>query len=289
MTDPTTPRPGYPATPAYGAPQPGAASARGASGRTPLAAAPDSAVRWALALAVAQNLLAMASVLFFGWPPGNVFLLFWVENAVLGVCTLVKVLTAQGPSTSTITVNGRPRADTPGLSALFFCVHYGIFCLVHLAFSLVVAIAVGLEPTFLLLGLPVLLLLVRYAVETVQTWFGPEGQRFGISPSRAMVQPYPRIIVLHLAVLGAFALVITGATRSSALGGWQQRLAPVTDLLPAAWQTQGVLVVALLLAVKTVVDVATLRWVLRPRARSATGGPGGRRRGAGAPDLPQGS
>ena len=97
MTDPTTPRPGYPATPAYGAPQPGSAPVHGAPGRTPLAAPPDRAVRWALALAVAQNPLALAGVLFFGWPPGNVFLLFWVENAVLGVCTLVKVLTAQGP------------------------------------------------------------------------------------------------------------------------------------------------------------------------------------------------
>ena len=186
-------------------------------------------------------------------------------------------------------MNGRPRADTPGLSALFFCVHYGIFCLVHLAFSLVVALAVGLQPTFLLLGLPVLLLLVRYAVETVQTWFGPEGQRSGTSPSRAMVQPYPRVIVLHLAVLGAFALVITGATRSSALAGWQQRLAPLTDLLPVAWQTRGVLVVALLLAVKTVVDVATVRWALRPRTRTAAAGPPAGPRGAGAVDLPPGS
>ena len=33
------------------------------------------------------NLFVLAGVVVWGWPPGNVFLLFWVENAGLGVAT----------------------------------------------------------------------------------------------------------------------------------------------------------------------------------------------------------
>lgn len=134
--------------------------------------------------------------------------------------------------------------------------------MVHLVFTGFVAFAVGVQPTFALLGLPVVLLVLRYAVETATTWFGPEGRRRTVSPSRAMGQPYPRIVVLHLAVLGAFALVLGGAGGAGGEPGW---LGTLTGLLPPAWREDGVVAVALLLAVKTVVDVATTRWTLRRR------------------------
>ncbi|SDT08798.1 hypothetical protein SAMN04488543_3002 [Friedmanniella luteola] len=215
----------------------------------------------ALALTVGWNLVALLGVLRFGWPAGNVLVLFWVENAVLGVVTLVKVLTAQGVSDAEITINGRPREGTPGLFALFFCFHYGLFCLVHLGFTGVVAWRVGLEPSFWLLGLPVVLLVLRYAVETATSWFGTGGQRRTLSSARAMVQPYPRVVVLHLAVLGAFALVVRGVDPAGP-PSWVE--APA-DLLPLGWRTEGVAAVALLLVVKTVVDVITTRWTLRRR------------------------
>ena len=273
MTGPTPPPPSYPSTPGYGEGGHGEATAprprRGNpfQGGRPLSDPPEepalrpSGVALAIALSVAWNLVALLGVLVLGWPAGNVLALFWVENAVLGLVTLVKVLTAQGRSTGTITVNGRPRAGSPGLYAVFFTFHYGLFCLVHLVFTGFVAVSVGLEPTFWLLGFPAVLLVVRYAVEIATSWFGAGGQRQTISANRAMVQPYPRIIVLHLAVLAAFALVISGLGPEGR-PGWLQA---GTDLLPAAWRTDGVAAVALLLVLKTVVDLVTTRWALRRR------------------------
>jgi len=268
VTDPTPSPSRYPATPAYGE----GAAARSRRGNPFQGGRPHrgpghestsrpSGLALAIAMSVVWNLVALVGVLVLGWPAGNVLALFWVENAVLGLVTLVKVSTTRGALTGTITVNGRPRAGSPALYAVFFTFHYGLFCLVHLVFTGFVAVSVGLQPTFWLLGFPAGLLVVRYAVEIATSWFGAGGQRETISAKQAMAQPYPRIIVLHLAVLGAFALVISGTTPAGR-PGWLQT---ATDLLPAAWRTDGVVVVALLLVLKTVVDLVTTRWALRRR------------------------
>lgn len=264
MSDPAARPHGYPSTPAYGQPPPGAATSPGDTGGRPTgrrAAAPRSATALAISLSLAWNLLTIVGVLLLGWPAGNVFLLFWAENAILGLATLVKVATARGAAPAGVRVTGVAASGSPTVIALFFAFHYGLFCVVHLVFTVIVAVSVGIEPTFLLLGLPVVLLAVRYAVETVTTWFGSGGQRDGVSAAQAMFQPYPRIIVLHLSVLLAFGLTLG----SVAAAGWSERLRPLLAMLPPDWQTPGVAVVVLLMGVKTVVDLFTTRWALRAR------------------------
>lgn len=215
-------------------------------------------------MSVVVNALTLVGVLVFGWPPGNVFLLFWAENVVLGLCTLVKVATSQAVAGETLEVNGRKRAGTPAMFSLFFVLHYGIFCTVHLVFTVIVAVKIGIEPTFLLLGFPLILIVLRYAVETWTTWFGRGQLRQTTSPGVAMMQPYPRIIVLQIAVIAAFSLVLGGPSSDRA-ESVRELLGPVLRLLPEAWQTNGIGAVAVLVLVKTVVDVLTTRRVLRPR------------------------
>lgn len=273
MSDPATPR-SYPAVPAYGQLPPGSPPPRvpsdpGAPAQVPAggraAAAPRSGARLALGLSLVWNALTLLGVLAFGWPPGNVFLLFWAENAVLGLCTLVKVATARGAVPSHVHVSGIAASGNPVLLAVFFAFHYGLFCVVHLVFTIFVAVSVGVESSFLLLGFPVVLLAVRYTVETLTTWFGPEGQRRTTAPGMAMFAPYPRIIVLHLAVLVAFGLTIGHGAAASARGAWTERLAPLLATLPAGWRTPGVAVVLLLVLLKTVVDLITTRRAFRAR------------------------
>lgn len=258
MTEPPRPQ-AYPATPAYGA------GLSPATGSAPPRRTSTRGTGWAVGLSLGVNVVTLVGVLALGWPAGNVFLLFWAENAVLGLITLVKVATARQPARNPITVNDRPVGSSPTLYALFFCLHYGIFCVVHLVFTAIVAWKVGIEPSFLLLGLPLLLVVVRYAVELATTWFGPHGQREAISPQTAMGQPYGRVIVLHVAVLLAFFVVLTGFAGGSPLGGVADALRPVLALLPVSWRTDGVAVTAILVGVKTVVDALTTRRALRAR------------------------
>jgi Family of unknown function (DUF6498) len=206
----------------------------------------------ALALSVVVNLLTLVGVLALHWPAGNVFLLFWGENVVLGLITLVRISTAQ------VEPSGRVG------NALFFCVHYGIFCVVHLGFTAFVAASLGVEVSFRYLGLPVVLLLVRYTVELATTWFGPEGLRRRVSPRQAMFAPYPRIVVLQLGVLLAFGLVLAGSMANlpgSGVAAFDRALAS----LPTWLGRPAVLAVAVLMLVKTLVDLATTRRTLRAR------------------------
>lgn len=261
--------PSYPSMPAYEADRPTGnrylgGALNGANGSGPDERERRSGSWLSVTMAVVFNLITLVGVIAFGWPAGNVFLLFWAENAILGVATLVKVATAQAPSTGGgLRVNGLKPDSSPSLYALFFTFHYGIFCLVHLVFTAVVAYTIGIGATFFSLGVPLILLAIRYTVELMTTWFGPGGQRRTTSSARAMGQPYPRIIVLHFAVLVGFGLVISGMVQAGWLVRTRQIFAPLLDVLPAGWQTRGVLLVVVLLLIKSVVDVFTTRRATR--------------------------
>ena len=236
MTEPRS----YPATPAYGVQPPmrGKDRLRAVTGgpdgnRLDLEPRSRSAPWLAVGLGLSFNLVSLLGVTVLGWPAGNVFLLFWAENAVLGVFTLVKVATAGAPSPpGSLRVNGRATDGSPGLYALFFTFHYGLFCLVHLVFTVIVAYKIGFELSFLFIGVPIILMAFRYLVETMTTWFGPGGQRVTTSPSRAMGQPYPRILVLHFAVIVGFGLVIAGPDAQGWVETARRVFAPLLAALP---------------------------------------------------------
>lgn len=149
--------------------------------------------RWqAVAWALFGNLVILAGALWFGWPAGNLYLLFWVENVILGVVTLTKLLTL--------------RSAQPARAG-FFVAHYGLFCFVHLVFILVVAFANGLALTFWALGLPVILLVVRYGADLWTGWFAG-AQRDRAAAAQVFASPYPRVIVLHVATLLGFGYTL---------------------------------------------------------------------------------
>ena len=128
--------------------------------------------RWLdLGWALFTNLFVLAGVLAWGWPPGNVLVLFWVENVILGVVTAVRIATAQGGL--------QPGAPTGSRVAkvLFFTVHYGIFALVHGVFAGIIAFSIGMQVGFWSLAVPALLIALRYVVDLATTWFIGEQRR----------------------------------------------------------------------------------------------------------------
>ena len=213
----------------------------------------------AIGLALGVNLFTIVGVVVFGWPPGNVFVLFWVENIILGLFSVVKIASARAAGGSNAAL------------AVFFCFHYGIFCLVHAVFTGLLAYQIGIRLTFGLFGLPVILIFIRYLVETVTVWFGPGRQRDRISPKQAMFQPYPRIIVLQIAVLVSFALNLQHTFGSHAFPGRDpapdtlttviiaigHALRPLAAGISPALLAPGVGYVVLLMAIRTLVDVIT--------------------------------
>lgn len=150
----------------------------------------------------AFTLLPLVGVLLLGWDWREVLVLYWLENVSLGAAMLVRMIRA-----------ARGDGGSPIFPALFFAVHYGIFTLVHGVFVFAIvagAFLPGLpSPATPLDGGGILLVwAVAGALQLVLAAISPLPAARGM---RLMMSAYPRVIVLHLAILGsAFLIAILG-------------------------------------------------------------------------------
>jgi len=189
--------------------------------------------RVAVVLLVLTNLIPLAGVLWLDWNLMLILALYWVENGIVGAINIVKILMARGtaPSSVRVSINGRPadslsRAGTAG----FFCVHYGIFWAVHGIFvftfiPLIAGVDSGSSAANPFQALPDLGVLafgtVGLAVSHgVSFWTNYVGGReyLALSPSALMIQPYGRLVILHVTIIvGAFVSIALGTPLGSLL------------------------------------------------------------------------
>jgi hypothetical protein len=85
-------------------------------------------------LLVAANLLPIAGVVWWGWDAFVLLMLYWLETAIIGFWTIVRLIVAP----TAVDVSGKPLsqmgfATRIGLGA-FIAVHAGIFMSVHFIF-----------------------------------------------------------------------------------------------------------------------------------------------------------
>ena len=186
---------------------------------------------------IAAALVLAYGVLVLDWPPYWVLALFWLENVVIGVATLAKLVFAGlriGQPLGTLAM------------AAFFCVHYGLFCAVHGVFvatlfggqrngdmSLTLGRMVGdvvREPPGMLALASIVVAVIFDLVQWIAAHRDDENPQL---VGETMGAPYGRIVVLHVVILGgAFLMQLFKA--------------------PAA-------AVVLLVALKLLVDVGALR------------------------------
>jgi hypothetical protein len=225
------------------------------------------------ALLVAFNLVPLAGVLLWGWNVATILVLYWVENGIIGVLNIPKILLASGPSeppTRTLDVRGIGPVVVPRSAGMtskfglvpFFVVHYGLFWFVHgvFVFTLPTFAAlradsfdpIGAEIGTIRAGLgafgpdmaAVAWSAVGLGISRVASFlinFLGRREYLTVSPARQMFAPYGRLVILHLTILfGAFVSLTIGS--------------PI-----------GAIIV--LVALKTIVD---LRFHLREHALPAT-------------------
>jgi len=178
------------------------------------------------------NLIPALCVLWLGWSALALLLLYWLENVVIGAVNALKMAAA---------ARGKPNGPVLAAAVIpFFVIHYGMFCLGHLVFTVLIgggafngqdplkeALALWRDRDGLLWAAAAMaaLHLANYVV-----WLRQGGWR-ETDPQSQMGEPYGRIVVLHITILGgAFLLSETGA--------------------PAA-------LIALLAVLKSIYDVAT--------------------------------
>jgi len=162
---------------------------------------------------VAANAVPLFGVLLAGWGVFTLVFVYWLENGVIGILTLLKILFAPPPTSV-------GRGGRIGLAALFVF-HYGAFMFGHAVFLLVLFAAQrpdGLEG--------------RAAFEHVldqmlsgNVWWAAAGlalshgwslvtnyirggDRERASLKGLMTAPYGRVILLHLFIIGGAWVVL---------------------------------------------------------------------------------
>lgn len=175
-------------------------------------------------LLLAFNLAPAVCVLLFGWSAGILLLVYWFENIVIGGFNALKMIISG-------VVAGPVGIGAAALATPFFIFHYGLFCLVHGVFVMVfvamerrglanVPNPEGLpaammdfvrdEPGF---GWSLAAVIALQASLFLTEWVMKARWR-QTNPISQMMEPYPRIIVLHITLFcaGFLVLALHGAT-----------------------------------------------------------------------------
>lgn len=180
---------------------------------------------------IAANTVPILGAIFLDWSIFSLMFLFWIENVIIGVMNVVKLLGAQP-------ADGAVSPDTPRAMRIFticlqifftcfFVAHYGGFCAGHGIFvfalfgkdagwkvpntlSDVATIVHQLLITQKLL-IPVIAIFVSHSFSLSYNYF-LKGERKGAQLEYLMARPYGRIIVLHITIiLGAVPVMILGS------------------------------------------------------------------------------
>ena len=204
---------------------------------------PAQARAFSLAMLLVANLLPIVLVLLDRWRLGDVFALYWIENVVVWLVTIIKIATAKSPDTHGAVGLG---------AAAFFAFHFGLFTFVHGVFTaILIAISGGLESTPIEMLIATLIILGTHLATLALNWFGRE-ERVGATVQATMMAPYPRMAVLHVSVILAFFFMFG----MFGLGqGTEATNGPFSGMFAGA-DNAGVGPVLILCGLKTVLDLA---------------------------------
>jgi hypothetical protein len=158
-------------------------------------------------LLILVNILPILGVIFWGWNASDVIVLYWIENIVVAIYTILRILFAQNPSyNSAISEDGKQSVKSYGINiflAIFFIFHFGIFTLVHGVFVGLFALRNSsfiLDRDFTGLFVFFLALLISHGFSFVYNYIIKEEYKNDNSIN-AMIRPYPRIIILQFTLI----------------------------------------------------------------------------------------
>ncbi len=180
--------------------------------------------RPALLALLMVNLIPLAGVLLFGWRLFDIMALYWLENGIIGLYNVLKMLLSRGGALGSV---------NKAFTIPFFIVHYGLFWAVHGIFVFLLfsegslfssglsfrtgfdpfampEIALRLVTTSGALAVAALSLVLSHGVSFAANFVGRgEYRRLGLQ--QLMSQPYGRVMILHVTLIfGGFAIMVLG-------------------------------------------------------------------------------
>lgn len=163
------------------------------------------------------NIAPLIGVLAWDWKVGTLVVLYWLENIVIGVLNVARMVTSGF-------AHGRSGIAAAAVLTPFFCVHYGLFCFVHGMFVMLLfgngGDAAGIADPVSLVGRAlsvapnigiILAIVAAWKASLFMAQFIGGGGYRRSNPADLFAAPYARIIFTHLAIFaGAFALSALG-------------------------------------------------------------------------------
>ncbi|MGD8214729.1 DUF6498-containing protein [Aestuariimicrobium sp. Y1814] len=162
---------------------------------------------WALSLLVmvVVNAGPVLTLLFGSWGVSDLVMFYAIENVLIIVTTVVRLLTYHSPSPITMFITKPPTWLTGSeLFAFVFAMIAGIFTLVGTILAIVFAASVGLHGSAASWVLNLVLLLTGYVVALVVFWFAQGGRWSVTNAAYLAFPPVPRVLGLHLLVVFTF-------------------------------------------------------------------------------------
>ncbi|MBA2381217.1 MAG: hypothetical protein H0V73_03820 [Chloroflexi bacterium] len=191
------------------------------------------------------NLIPLGGVLFWGWNVATLLVLYWVENGIVGLLNVPKILLAEGQDTLSVDIvdAGEVSLVSKAGQVTFFLVHYGLFWFVHGIFVFILpsltmlggsglpagptfdpspfglgptgfpiaADHIAIRPDFRSVAVGAVGLAISHGASFVVNYLGRR-EYLKVTPARQMFAPYSRLVVLHLTILfGAFLGIVLGS------------------------------------------------------------------------------
>ena len=186
---------------------------------------------------VIANAVPIAGVIFWDWSVFDTMLLYWLENVVIGVFNILKILTLPFiPKETSTPVPLNAKMAIVGVFsvgriflAAFFSFHYGMFMMVHgiLVFAMfgnkdIHSQMGNMSPYKTIAGLfqqawnieglawPIMGIVASRLVSYIYN-FWMMGERNRMTSQDLMKAPYNRMVVLHLTIIfGGWLVMMTG-------------------------------------------------------------------------------
>jgi len=155
-----------------------------------------------LAILILANIFILIQFYLSNWDTVQVLLLFWMESAIIGLFTILKMIVAKFRLRGLKIQNEFP----PLLFVVpFFIVHFGTFMTGHLLFILMLGgSGISIAP-LIPLAIGTIPLLLSHGFSFASN-FLLKKEYDGLKIDRIMLMPYRRIVVMHLTLLLGFML-----------------------------------------------------------------------------------
>ncbi len=148
---------------------------------------------------VLANLLPIAGVLFLGWNLKTLVMAYWIENGIVGVLTIAKMILARERG---------GLGKSKGYQIIFFVAHYATFWVMHgvLIINVLLPPSYPYEGSVILFALSALVFIASHGVSfKFNFWDRREYER--VDSVTLMVLPYVRVLPAHIVLLAAILFV----------------------------------------------------------------------------------